>query len=312
MNFIKIIISINNKWQLFASHLMKFFLRLNGANIGRNTFISISSRIVGSEIIIGNDCIVKKNAYIKVNKIQIGNGCIISEDDYITGSANIFIGDKSFLGKKVRINVSRDVNIGNDVGIGENSVIWTHGYFPPADEGYPITYAPVFIKDKVWVSTNIIILPGVTIGENVIVGAGSVVTKSIPENVVVAGNPAKVIKKVSEILKERKFLDILEDIFDKYFANDKAEKVKEKNFIIYTYLNYKIYIIEKEFAYSFSEISKRNSIFLYKGVSKDLESKILDYEWFNFDERIQKRTKNKEVLKIQDFLRGFGIRFIKQ
>ena len=57
---------------------------------------------------------------------------------------------------------------------------------------------PVKICDNVWIGMNAIILKGVTIGENSVVAAGAVVTKSVPANVVVAGNPAVVIKKLSD------------------------------------------------------------------------------------------------------------------
>ena len=59
---------------------------------------------------------------------------------------------------------------------------------------YVITCKPVHIKRNVWIGVNVTILPGVTIGENAVVGAGAVVTKDVPDNAVVVGNPAKVIR----------------------------------------------------------------------------------------------------------------------
>lgn len=59
---------------------------------------------------------------------------------------------------------------------------------------YVITCKPVHIKRNVWIGVNVTILPGVTIGENAVVGAGAVVTKDVPDNAVVVGNPARVIK----------------------------------------------------------------------------------------------------------------------
>ena len=57
-----------------------------------------------------------------------------------------------------------------------------------------ITCKPVHIKRNVWIGVNVTILPGVTIGENAIVGAGAVVTKDVPDNAIVAGCPARVVK----------------------------------------------------------------------------------------------------------------------
>ncbi|MBA2586560.1 MAG: acyltransferase [Chthoniobacterales bacterium] len=58
----------------------------------------------------------------------------------------------------------------------------------------PLRTAPVIIGDNVWIGMNAVILKGVAIGENSVVAAGAVVTKSVPENCVVAGNPAKIVK----------------------------------------------------------------------------------------------------------------------
>ena len=59
---------------------------------------------------------------------------------------------------------------------------------------YVITCKPVHIKKNVWIGVNVTILPGVTVGENAVIGAGAVVTKDVPDNAVVVGNPARVIK----------------------------------------------------------------------------------------------------------------------
>ena len=57
---------------------------------------------------------------------------------------------------------------------------------------------PIIIGENVWLGANVTVLPGVTIGKNAIIGAGSVVTKDIPENVIAIGNPCKVLREVTE------------------------------------------------------------------------------------------------------------------
>lgn len=90
------------------------------------------------------------------------------------------------------------VTIGDDCFIGPNVSVYTacHSTDPVERNARQEWARPVTIGDNVWIGGSVTILPGVTIGDNVTIGAGSVVVKDVPSNVVVAGNPAKVIRKV--------------------------------------------------------------------------------------------------------------------
>ncbi|MEM2160392.1 MAG: acyltransferase [Candidatus Nitrosotenuis sp.] len=92
------------------------------------------------------------------------------------------------------------IEIGDNVTISSNSMIFAH-INPSANEflkkhGYPRTIKPVRIKNGAVISVGCIIVAGVTIGENSIVGAGSVVAQDVPDYCVVVGNPARVVKKI--------------------------------------------------------------------------------------------------------------------
>ena len=91
-----------------------------------------------------------------------------------------------------------EVKIGNNVLFGPNVQIYTATH--PIDTELRIAlqeYAkPIEIGDNCWIGGGAIILPGVRIGKNSIIGSGAVVTKDIPDNVIAAGNPAKIIKKL--------------------------------------------------------------------------------------------------------------------
>ena len=83
-------------------------------------------------------------------------------------------------------------NIGNAVRCSDNASIDGSVWHPNDPRcGEP---APVIIEDNVWLGLNVIVLKGVTIGKNSVIGAGSVVTRNIPANVIAAGNPCRVIK----------------------------------------------------------------------------------------------------------------------
>ena len=91
-----------------------------------------------------------------------------------------------------------EVRCGNDVWIGPNTLITTIGHplNPAGRRKHLGTAKPVTIGNDVWIGGNVTILPGVNIGNNVVVAAGAVVTKDVPDNSLVGGIPAKLIKEL--------------------------------------------------------------------------------------------------------------------
>lgn len=106
--------------------------------------------------------------------------------------ARLSIGRNTNIGDKTQIHVADEVTIGSDCAISWNVCIMDRDYHKI--NGYEII-KPIHIGNKVWIGSNATILKGVTIGDGAIIGAGSVVTKDVPSNCCVAGNPAKTIKE---------------------------------------------------------------------------------------------------------------------
>ena len=109
---------------------------------------------------------------------------------------NIHIGENVFINANCTMQDQGGVYIGNDVLIGHNACLLTlnHEFDPERRaELYP---SPIHIEDKVWLGANVTVLPGVRIGYGAIVAAGAVVTKDVPAECIVAGVPARIIKKV--------------------------------------------------------------------------------------------------------------------
>ena len=111
---------------------------------------------------------------------------------------NIHIGENFFANFNLTILDEAEVRIGDNVLIGPNVSIYTACHpIEVAERNKWIEWAePVTIGNSVWIGGSVTILPGVTIGDNAVIGAGSVVTKNVPADVVVAGNPASVIKTI--------------------------------------------------------------------------------------------------------------------
>ncbi len=127
-----------------------------------------------------------------MNSVGLNHRCIITTEKY----ACLKIGDNVGM-SGASIWCFKEINIENNVRIGANTLITdgdAHLDDPRAGE-----VKPVHICKNVWLGMNVMVLKGVTIGENSLIGAGSVVTKDIPANVVAAGNPCKVIKPLDEL-----------------------------------------------------------------------------------------------------------------
>ena len=115
---------------------------------------------------------------------------------------NIFIGDNFLANYQVTILDVNEVYIGNDVMIGPKTTITTVGHpINPNKRRQRLGQASeVRIGNDVWIGANVCILPGVTIGNNVIIGAGAVVNRDIPDNSMAVGVPARVIKEIEKVI----------------------------------------------------------------------------------------------------------------
>ncbi len=110
--------------------------------------------------------------------------------------AGLTLGDNVFLNQGVRIACSREISIGDNALIGDETVILDNDFHGVANS--PAQAAPVRIESDVWLGTRVIVLRGVTIGRGSVVGAGAVVTRSIPPYTFAAGVPAQVIKSLPQ------------------------------------------------------------------------------------------------------------------
>ena len=138
-------------------------------------------------VIIYNNC--------TFNNVIFKGKALIEPYCRLSGIPNIIIGDNFYL--NAGCHLLGDISFGDNVMIGPKTVIWSrdHGMEigKPMKEQHHIN-KPILIGDDVWISANATILKGVNIGNGAVVGAGSVVTKDIPEFAIVVGNPAKVVK----------------------------------------------------------------------------------------------------------------------
>lgn len=140
----------------------------------------------GKNFTTGTGCRIEAYKFFSDSpEMTIGNNVQINDYVHLACGKSLIIEDDVLIASKVYIS---DINHGNYSG--EN-----HSFSEEKAKNRKIFSKPVKICENVWIGENAIILPGIEIGKNSVIGAGSVVTKSVPENCIVAGNPARIIKK---------------------------------------------------------------------------------------------------------------------
>jgi maltose O-acetyltransferase len=131
---------------------------------------------------------------------SIGQNSTIESPFYCIYGQNTHIGDRVFLNSLCYIIDNNEVHLGNHVMIGPGVQIYTAAHHLQAElrnQGLEVA-KPIMIEDNVWLGGGAIILPGVRIGRNAVVGAGAVVSRDVLVNTVVAGNPARVIREIEQ------------------------------------------------------------------------------------------------------------------
>jgi acetyltransferase-like isoleucine patch superfamily enzyme len=108
------------------------------------------------------------------------------------------IGDRTFINYGADIAATGHVVIGSDCLIGTHVIIIDNDFHDISDRNLLPKARPVAIGSRVWIGNRVTILPGVTIGDGSVVGAGSVVTRDVPPGCVVAGNPARVVRELTD------------------------------------------------------------------------------------------------------------------
>jgi acetyltransferase-like isoleucine patch superfamily enzyme len=204
--------------------------------------LSIGCVVIGKDVEIGKKSSIGFFTIVRANKIKIGryvkigamsaidtelfsidDDARINEQVYIGGmktpESALIMGKRTIIMQASYINPTKPIVIGDDSGIGGHCLLFTHGSWNSALEGYPVKFAPITIGKKVWLPWRVFVMPGVTIGDGVVVGADSLLNKDIPAHALVAGSPAKIIKEnFPAPLPETEHQKITADIFSEFIA----------------------------------------------------------------------------------------------
>ena len=113
---------------------------------------------------------------------------------------NISIGSGTYINSNITFVDDYKITIGEGCLIAPNVTLCTTGHpvHPKLRQNGAMYSYPITIGNHVWIGSNVVVMPGITIGDNSVVGAGSIVTKDIPANVVAFGNPCRVIREITD------------------------------------------------------------------------------------------------------------------
>tara|TARA_X000001382_G_scaffold65146_1_gene45156 strand:+ start:174 stop:1118 length:945 start_codon:yes stop_codon:yes gene_type:complete len=200
---------------------------------------------IGKNVTIGN------NVKINCTHFEIGDFGYIADGVEVGRGGNFGPNSKVKIGKNVGIfertiiNPSEGVEIGDNTGIGAEVMIWTHGAWLDVLQGFPADFGPVKIGSNVWLPARGIVLPNVTIGNDVVIGINSTINRSLPDGCLAAGSPCKVLKEKvypKKLTEDEKEHIILEILYDWYLLHD-TKKIKNA---LTKYEDGKIYLNQGE------------------------------------------------------------------
>jgi len=196
------------------SFFKRYYFMFKSEFIYRRSFIKRFASIGGRPMVWGvwNVVVYGPNIHIGKNVVMVGaDGCRTTLTTVAFGGTegSIKIGDNVLVMNGVRVSSANEIIIGDDCMLANFCYIMDADWHDIYDRtSSPGKTAPVILERGVWIGDSAIICKGVRIGENSIVGAGSVVRKDVPPNVVVIGNPAKIVKHLDpgKVITMKKFM----------------------------------------------------------------------------------------------------------
>ena len=320
------------------SGLKKFVYRLKGYKIAGTAKLSLGCVIIGKDVEIGHKTSIGFFTIVRARKIKIGryvkigamsaidtesisidDDARINEQVYIGGTktpqSSLTMGKRTIIMQASYINPTMPITIGDDSGIGGHCLLFTHGSWNSILEGYSVKFAPIHIGKKVWLPWRVFVMPGVSIGDGVVVGADSMINKDIPAHCLVAGSPAKIIKEnIPQQLTEEDKKEIINDIFKEFIQhlnhNDfvTEQKAISGGFEIDIKSNNKhAAIVFCEAEKDTSKISRAsdNILILNKGAAKQIKGFSMAIS-LDKNERIGTSDVGEEFVQ---FISRYGVRF---
>jgi acetyltransferase-like isoleucine patch superfamily enzyme len=181
----KLVFRLQETFQkVFKERLRRWYWSAQGMRVGSGTRLARIYATWPHQTLLGANC-------------KIEHGVYFHFDGLYKPGPSIVVGDDCFIGSNCEFNITTCLEIGSDCLIASGTVIVDHNHGLEPEELIRLqkgTSSPITIGKNVWIGANCIILQGVNIGDGAVIGAGTVLTKSVAEHTIVVGVPARVLR----------------------------------------------------------------------------------------------------------------------
>ena len=240
--------------------------------IGKNVNIKCESIRLGEFCVIGDDVTIECRSFEADSWLFMWDGVEVGRGGCNGPNSTVKIGRGVGIFENTVINPSEPIEIGDNCGIGADVMIWTHGAWLDITQGFPSDFGPVKIGKNVWLPARSIVLPNVTVGDDVVIGINSIVNKNLPSGCLAAGAPCKIIKKdmYPKKYSEEKISSMINEILSDWFKLLDFKGVTRS--VKVRYENGKIYLNQSNFETIYN-IEERT----ISGYTSDVSEDLRDY-----------------------------------
>jgi len=148
---------------------------------------------------VGDDVIGRavRARVLRLAGATLGRESTVHGGTYLSHPAHLTLGFHAMLNRNCYLDLGAPITFGDYAGAGHGATFITtiHGIVPGMNVGVGMSVKPITVGDRAWIGANATVLPGVTIGHDAIVAAASLVTRNVPPNTLVSGNPARIIRR---------------------------------------------------------------------------------------------------------------------
>lgn len=168
----------------------------------RSTLRRVGVHVVNSlSDLVGDDVLGRRvrHALLRLAGARLAPRATVHGGTHFSNPANLSIGNGSLVNRDCYFDLEAPITLHDDVGIGHGTTIitTTHAIGPPQRRAGDATAHAVTVHSGAWIAARCVLMPGVTVGAGAIVATGAIVTRDVPANVVFAGSPARMVRKLS-------------------------------------------------------------------------------------------------------------------